>query len=206
MEIESYLETLAAGSPTPGGGSAAALVASMGAALVAMVARIVAANGKYAAEHDACALLIEKADRLRVRALAARTEDETAYAEVVAAIARPKASAEEKAVRADVLQAALTRAATAPLEVAEIAKLVATLADRAAALGNANLIGDVGTACELAQAALNSAAYHVRSNHTYMKDRVVIAQQERELARYERETAQSVKRIRFEVARAFATA
>ena len=206
MEIETYLETLAAATPTPGGGSAAALVASMGASLVGMVARIVADNPKYATEHAACALLIEKSDKLRIRALAARTEDETAYGEVVAAIARPKASSEERTVRAEALQSALARAATAPLDVAEIAKLVATLAERAIALGNANLIGDVGTAAELAQAALNSAAYHVRSNHTYMKDRVVIAQQERDLARYERETAQLVKRIRFEIARALATA
>ncbi|GAC1303294.1 MAG: cyclodeaminase/cyclohydrolase family protein [Vulcanimicrobiaceae bacterium] len=206
MEIETYLESLAAATPTPGGGSAAAIVAAAGAALVAMVARIGLANPTYAAQHDACNTIVEKADKLRVRALAARFEDEAAYGAVVAAMALPKASAEEKTVRSEALQAALTGAAAAPLDAAEIAKLVAVLADRAVALGNVKLIGDLGTAAEFAQAALNSAAYNVRSNHTYMKDRTIIAQQERELARLERDTAQSVKRVRFEVARSFATA
>lgn len=206
MEIETYLESLAAGTPTPGGGSAAAFVASMGAALVAMVARIVRDNPKYAAEHDACDGIVEKADKLRIRAVAARETDEAAYASVVAAMALAKNSAEERTIRAAALQTALVNAATAPLDVAEIAKLVAVLADRALALGNANLIGDIGTAAELAQAALISCSYHVRSNHTYMKDREIIARQESDLSRYERDTSQIVKRIRFEVARSFATA
>lgn len=206
MEFETYLETLASASPTPGGGSAAALVASMGAALVAMVSRIVLESPKFATQHDAAQGIIEKADKLRVRALNARAEDEAAYGAVVAAMALPKASAEEKTVRSHALQEALTAAAAAPLDAAEIAKLVATLADRAVALGNANLIGDLGTAAEFAQAALNSAGYNVRSNHTYMKDAAVIARQASDLARYERDTATLVKRIRFEVGRAFARA
>jgi len=206
VEIETYLDSLAAGTPTPGGGSAATIVSAAGAALVAMVARVVCENPKYAPQHDACRAIIEKADRLRERALAARLEDEIAYGAVVAAIALPKATVAEKAVRAATLQAALAGAAAAPLDAAEIAKLVAALADRAVALGNANIIADLGTAAEFAQAASNSATYNVRSNHTYMKDRVVIAQQERELAHCERETARLVKRVRFEVARSFATA
>lgn len=206
MEIETYLESLAARTPTPGGGSAAAFVASMGAALVAMVARIVRENPKYETEHGACDGIIEKADTLRIRAALARETDESAYAAVVAAMALSKSSAEERTIRASVLQSALTLAATAPLDVAEIAKLVAVLAERAIALGNANLAGDIGTAAECAQAALNASAYHVRSNHTYMKDREIIARQESELARYERDTSQLVKRIRFEIARSFATA
>ncbi len=171
-----------------------------------MVARIVLANPTYLGQHDSCAAIIEKADKLRVRALAARHKDEAAYGAVVAAMALPRLSAEEKIVRSNTLQTALTGAAAAPLEAAELAKLVAVLAERAIALGNAHLIGDLGTAAEFAQAALNAAAYNVRSNHTYMKDRTVIAHQERELARQERETVQLVKRVRFEVARAFATA
>jgi len=171
-----------------------------------MVARIVLDSPKYHAQRDAAQSIVEKAEKLRMRALAAREEDEAAYGAVVTALALPKNSGEEKTVRSAALQTALAGAAAAPLAAAEDAKLVAVLADRAVTLGNANLIGDLGTAAEFAQAALNSAGYNVRSNHTYMKDRVIIAAQERELARFERETAQLVKRVRFEVARAFATA
>ena len=204
MDIESYLETLASASPTPGGGSAAAIVASMGAALVAMVARIVAGNPKFAEQHALAVDLIAKAEKLRERSLAARHEDERAYGLVVSATALPRATADEKTARTAALQSAFAQAAAAPLAAAESAKLIATLAERALALGNAHLIGDLGTAAELAAAAFASAAINVRGNHIYMKDRALIEKQAALLDRYEREIGTLVARVRFEVSRAFA--
>ncbi len=171
-----------------------------------MVARIVAGNAKYAEQHALAHDLIEKADSLRDRSLTARHDDEHAYGLVVAATALPKATAVEKAERAEALQAAFAQAAAAPLAAAESAKLIATLAERALALGNAHLVGDIGTAAEFAAAALASAAINVRGNHTYLKDRDLIAKQAALLERYERECATHVSRVRFEVGRAFARA
>ncbi len=204
--MERYVASLASETPTPGGGSAAAFVASFAAALVAMVARIVAANPKYAEHHDLAHDLITKADRLRERSLAARLEDERAYGLVVAATALAKSTADEKAARTAALQAAFAEAAAAPLAAAESAKLIATLAARALALDNAHLIGDLGTAAEFAAAALASAAINVRGNHTYMKDRALVAEQSARLERYERECAALVANVRFEVSRSFARA
>ncbi|GAC1490823.1 MAG: cyclodeaminase/cyclohydrolase family protein [Vulcanimicrobiaceae bacterium] len=206
MDIESYAASLAAETPTPGGGSAAAIVATFGAALVAMVARIVAGNQAYAAQHALANDLIAKADKLRDRSLAARHEDERAYGLVVTATALPKATADEKATRTAALQSAFAQAAAAPLAAAESAKLIATLAERALALGNPHLIGDIGSAAEFAGAALASAAINVRGNHTYLKDRDLIVRQAAQLERYERECAAHVARVRFEVGRAFARA
>ncbi len=206
MDIETYFESLAAATPTPGGGSAAALVAAAAAALVAMVARIVAANPKFADRHALATDLIATADELRRRSLAGRYEDERAYGRVVAATALPKATSQEKAARTAALQAAFAEAAATPLAAGETAKLVATLAERALTLGNAHLVGDIGTAAEFAQAAFASAAINVRGNHTYMQDRALVDQQAALLARYEREIAAVVARVRFEVGRAFALA
>ena len=204
MEIETYVASLASSAPTPGGGSAAAIVASMGAALVAMVAQIVASNPKYAEQHELARDLIAKAGKLQERSLAARHADERAYGLVVAATGLPKSTAEEKAARTTALQSAFAQAASAPLAAAEDAKLIATLAERALALDNAHLIGDLGTAAEFAAAALASAAINVRGNHSYMKDRALIEKQTALLERYERECASLVARVRFEVSRAFA--
>jgi formiminotetrahydrofolate cyclodeaminase len=204
VDIESYLDSLASAAPTPGGGSAAMIVAAAGAALVAMVARITRDNPKYAVHQALADDIIAKADRLRARALAAQRADEEAYGAVIAAMGLPKGTPEERAARTAALQAALTGAAAAPLDGAEIAKLVAVLADRTVALGNANLASDVATAAEFAAAALAASAVNVRVNHKFMKDRATIEAQERELARLESETPPLVKRVRFEVSRAIA--
>ncbi len=169
-----------------------------------MVAQIVASNPKYAERHELARDLIAKAGKLQERSLAARHADERAYGLVVAATGLPKSTAEEKAARTTALQSAFAQAASAPLAAAEDAKLVATLAERALALGNAHLVGDLGTAAEFAAAALASAAINVRGNHSYMKDRALIEKQMALLERYERECASLVARVRFEVSRTFA--
>jgi formiminotetrahydrofolate cyclodeaminase len=202
--LEEYLDALASAAPTPGGGSAATIVITLGAALVAMVGRLTSQNPKYAASHEAALELVKKADGVRARAFAARDVDEAAYGGVVAATALPKATPEERAARTSEVQRALELAAQAPLHAAELAKLVAVLAARALDFDNVPLASDLGCAAEFAHAALAAAALNVRVNHKYMKDRVAIAAAERELARYEREVAPLVKRIRFEVARALA--
>ncbi|MFY9781061.1 MAG: cyclodeaminase/cyclohydrolase family protein, partial [Candidatus Baltobacteraceae bacterium] len=70
--LEDYLDALASASPTPGGGSAAAVAGAAAGALVAMVARITAANPKYAERSAAARDLAERADALRAALLAAR--------------------------------------------------------------------------------------------------------------------------------------
>ncbi len=204
MELEDYLEALASERPTPGGGSAAAVVTALGAALVAMVARLTHQNPKHAAHHALAADIATKADGVRARALVARTEDEAAYGGVVNATALPKGTPEERSARIVAIQAALGVAAQAPLQAAELAKLVAVLAARALELENMQLASDLGCAAEFAQAGLAAAALNVRVNHKYLKDRAAIERGERELTRYEAEVAPLVKRVRFEVARALA--
>ena len=194
--IDAYLDELASAAPTPGGGSAAALVAAAGAALVAMVARITRDSPKHAARHAHAERLIREADECRAELLAARAEDERAYALVVAATALPRASAEEKERRTAALQAALEDAAAAPLRAAALALDVLGLADDALALENANLISDLGCAAEFGAAALAAAAYNVRINHHYMKNRPLALAQEHSLADYETQCAALLARVR----------
>lgn len=169
-----------------------------------MVARVTRANIRYAEKSSLTDELITQADTLRTRALVARERDEAAYARVVETTRLPKTTPEEKAARTTAVQAALAGAAEAPLEAAELAKLVAVLAVRALELENAHLASDLGCAAEFAAAALAACAYNVRVNHKYMKEAATIERGELALARYEAEVASLVKRVRFEVARALA--
>ena len=47
MEIRAFLDELASDSPAPGGGSVAALCASLGSALVSMVSNLTIGKEKY---------------------------------------------------------------------------------------------------------------------------------------------------------------
>ncbi len=178
--IDAYLDRLASAEPTPGGGSAAALVGALGAALCAMVARITSGSERLAGKHAEARALAAEADALRARFEAARPLDEAAYGRVVSASALPKDGEDAKRARSAALQAALAGAAEAPLAVAELAGEGVALAERAAALGNAHLASDVECALLFFAAALDAGAANVRINHRFIKDAALVrAQAER---------------------------
>jgi len=202
--LDAYASRLASDAPVPGGGSAAAVVAALGAALVAMVARICAANPKYAAQAASARDVAAESDALRERLTAARGRDERAFAAVVAAQRLPKASPEERSARGVALETALRAAAEAPLDAAEMALRVLQLADRILRIPNRNLAGDAGCGAEFAFAALAACAYNVRVNHRYMHDGEAIAGQSERLARFEGDAETILGRVRATVGAALA--
>jgi formiminotetrahydrofolate cyclodeaminase len=143
--LDSFLDQLAARTPTPGGGGAAAVTGAMAAGLVAMAARFSSSRLPGAGE------LAERADELRRRAAGLADLDARAYQAVLAA-------------QGDARRAALHGAAVVPLEIAEIGAQVAELAARVAQAGNPNLRGDAVTGALLAAASAASAACLVDIN------------------------------------------
>ena len=199
--IDAYLEQLASETPTPGGGSAATIVAASGAALVAMVARISLNSPKYAAHRELAESIVRRADALREELLAARVVDESAFERVVTAQGLPRTSDAEKHIRSQQLEAALHDAAEAPLRAAQLAFDVERLATLLLEIPNRNLISDVGCAAEFAAAAVSACAYNVRINHRFMKDTSAIARQTERIERYERETTGLLHGMRSAIAR-----
>jgi formiminotetrahydrofolate cyclodeaminase len=173
LDLKAYLNRLASAEPTPGGGSAATLVGALGAALVAMVARITLGSEKHRSGHANAVMLVEVADALRAKFVAARPEDEAAYAAVVAAQALPRKTDIEKILRVEQLQTAMVAAAEAPLRVAALAEELLDACEQAARLRNGNLISDVECACAFGRAALDASAANVRINHYFIKDAAV---------------------------------
>lgn len=187
-----YLERLASSDAVPGGGSAAAVVAAISAALVAMVGRI-GANPPDG--------LVEEADRLRAELDTARKSDEEAYAAVVAAQALPKSNESERAARREAVEGALKRAAESPLDAAALAVRVLELVERLLQNHMGALVSDVGCAAEFAHAAVIACGYNVRVNHRYMRDEAAIREQAATLFRYEGVAARILERARDAVAR-----
>lgn len=184
-----FLEALSADTPTPGGGSASAYSGAMGAALVAMVARLTMGKKKYADVQDLMQNLLVKAEQLQAELLEDVSKDAAAFEAVMAAYRLPKESPEEQAKRQAAIEAATLAAAQAPLQVARKAVQVLSLAERAVALGNVNAISDGAVGAALARTALTGAGYNVRINLPGLKDRQAAAELLAELAELERQAA-----------------
>jgi methenyltetrahydrofolate cyclohydrolase len=182
--LDGYLGQLASTQPTPGGGSAATIVGAIGAALVAMTARISANNPKYEAHRESALRIAAEADSVRNSLLCARERDERAFAAVVAAQA---AAARETA---------LHDAAEAPLDASEACTRVLRLAASALEIPNRSLASDLGCAAEFGFAALAACAYNVRVNHRYMRDPAAIERQAARLAQYERDGTELLATVR----------
>jgi formiminotetrahydrofolate cyclodeaminase len=150
-----FVEDIAERTPTPGGGSVAAVIVGMAAALVEMGARFSddwpEANG-----------IVAQAAALRARVIPLAQADAEAYADALAALRLPKDQDPER--RDFELGRALSRAADVPLEIAEVAADVAELAARVVELGNPNLRGDAATGAALAAAGARAAANLVTIN------------------------------------------
>ncbi len=159
-----FLDSLAAGTPAPGGGSAAAHAGAMGAALVAMVARLTLGKKKYAEVQDQVNEILTQTERLRRDLTAAVDEDAAAFEGIMAAFKLPKETEEQQAARLAAIEQATLTAIRVPLATAEKAVKVLALAERCVALGNLNAITDAASAAAMARAALTAAGYNVRIN------------------------------------------
>jgi len=186
---DSFLDALASGTPTPGGGSAAAYSAAMGAGLAAMVARLTVNKKKYKDIEEEMFAVIESADGLRADLTAMVDKDAQAYLEVMAAFKLPKGSEEEQAARAKAVQQATLGAAEVPLDTARKAVEVMRLALTVASKGNPNAVTDGATAASLAQASLSAAGMNVRINLTTLEDKQTAGKMLQELDSLDKEAA-----------------
>ena len=152
--VRGFLDQLAARTPAPGGGGAAAVTGAMAAGLVAMAARFSARHFPAAGE------VADQADRLRFMAAQLADMDARAYTAVLEAFRLPAEDAQREARRRE----ALRGAALVPLEIAGIGARVAAMAAQVAEAGNPNLRGDAVTGAVLAAASARSAACLVDIN------------------------------------------
>ncbi|HKP88821.1 MAG TPA: cyclodeaminase/cyclohydrolase family protein [Thermoleophilaceae bacterium] len=164
LSVREFGERLASASPTPGGGSAAALGGALGAGLVSMVCNFTVGREKYADVEDEMQAVLRRSEELRLQLEQAVEDDVAAYGGYSEASKLPRSTDEESAARDAALDAALRESTLVPLGVAERCAELLELALRAAELGNRFLISDAAVGAELAAAARASAELNVRLN------------------------------------------
>ncbi len=173
VESSDFLAQLASGNPTPGGGSAAAHVAAVGAALVTMVSRLTIGRKKYSQVQSQMEAVEKDAQMLQSELVKAINLDSNAFLSVMEAFKLPKSSPEEQSIREQAIQNATISAALAPLNAAKMALAVMEKGYQAASVGNLNAISDAASGVLFAKAGLLSSCLNVRTNATSIYDREV---------------------------------
>jgi formiminotetrahydrofolate cyclodeaminase len=156
--VTDFLDRLAARTPTPAGGSVAALCTAQAAALVAMVARYC----------DAPAL-VERAERLADQAQRLLVDDERAFGAVADAWALPRGVGSDEERRAAIGEA-LLGASEPQARVVETAIEVLILIDLLRPSARAGLLSDLVAAGEVARAGSAIARMNVESNVRTLPD------------------------------------
>jgi methenyltetrahydrofolate cyclohydrolase len=169
--LSAYLAEVAAGTPVPGGGSVAAVVGALAAALGEMVANLTLGREKYVDVEASLRPVRDRLTALRTSLLDSAAADESAYQSYRDAAGLPRTSDREKAVRTDAMQQALIAATEVPLGVARSAREVAEILQSVAREGNPHVRSDAALGALLAEAALRGALLNVRGNAAMLADR-----------------------------------
>jgi methenyltetrahydrofolate cyclohydrolase len=168
--VTNFLDELASNAPAPGGGSVAALSGALGAALVSMVCNLTLGKKGYEEVQGDIEGLLAQSEALRKEMADLLEADVAAYTAYSQTAKMPRDTEEQKAARAEAMQAALKNATMVPMRIAEAAVKVIDLCMPAAEKGNKWAVSDAGVAVLMAEAALRSAALNVLINLGTIKD------------------------------------
>jgi glutamate formiminotransferase/formiminotetrahydrofolate cyclodeaminase len=144
-----FLDAVADGTPTPGGGSVAALAGALASALVGMVARLTVGKKKYAGVEEAMQEVARLSGQLRADLTMAISDDSAAFREVMDAYRRDK----DDPSRPAAIQEALRRAADVPLQTARLSLRVMEQLKVVVEQGNVNAVTDGAVGVRMALAA-----------------------------------------------------
>lgn len=167
--IDEFINLLASDSPTPGGGSVAALSNALSAALLHMYCQI-SIKTAIDEEKDLFIKLLAEIKDILNKAKTLIDEDANAFDEVMKAFKLPKETDSEKEIRKREIQDALYKAAVVPLENMKIAVYLMEIADEINERGNKNAISDYKSAIYIAKAAYQLAKENVLINLESLKD------------------------------------
>ncbi|MEE9412535.1 MAG: cyclodeaminase/cyclohydrolase family protein [Methylococcales bacterium] len=179
--IDEFMDDLSSKAATPGGGSVAAIMGGMAAALISMVANLTIGKKNYVYVETQMQDLLNQSEGLKIQLLDMIRADINAFDLVMTAYKLPKTTDDDTSTRNQAIQTALKTATDVPLQCAVACRSVIQLCEIAAQIGNKNVVTDAGVAVLAAQAALRSAALNVYINIGNIEDQAFTKSREEKL-------------------------
>jgi formiminotetrahydrofolate cyclodeaminase len=168
--LEEYSDALASAKPTPGGGTAAAVALSQGAALAVMVCNLTIGKDRWMDGWTHSEYCLRIATPLISLGHELATADSEAFDSVMAAFRLPKESDEDVEHRKDAILSSTRLASEVPLKTAKEALVLLQCLPKLAEVGNANAVTDVAVASLLVSAACKGALFNVQINAAGLPD------------------------------------
>ena len=174
MTCVEFANETASESPAPGGGSIAAYMGSLGAALATMVANLSSHKAGWDERWEEFSIIAEKGQALKDELIHLVDEDTNAFNKIMDAFGLPKKTEQEKAARSNAIQEATKYAIEIPyrtlcksFEVFEICKAMVET-------GNPNSVTDAAVGILCARAACYGAFMNMKINASSLKDKVFV--------------------------------
>ena len=170
LTVAEFVDEVSRDTPAPGGGSIAALAGALGSALASMVVNLSIGKSEFDSQYDELCQLAEKAQTIKDELVRAIDADTEAFNEVLAGMRMAKDTAEQVALRSQVIRAGYKSAAEVPLKTAELCREVLDLCQAAANIGNTAVMSDAGVGALMALAGVQGAIHNVRINLPHTRD------------------------------------
>ena len=195
MTIQEFLDVLSSKEPVPGGGGASALAGALGNALGQMVANLTIGKKKYALVEDEIKELAERMKGIQGQFSALADQDAKVFAPLAKCYSLPSGTEEEKAYKAEVMEARLLDASLVPMEIMEKASEMLEIMDILADKGSRMAVSDVGVGVQFIRTALLGAVMNVYINTKSMKNREKAEEMNEKAERLIKEGTEAADRI-----------
>ena len=195
MTIQEFLDVLSSKEPVPGGGGASALAGALGNALGQMVSNLTIGKKKYALVEDEIKELAERMKGIQGQFTQLADQDAKVFAPLAKCYSLPSGTEEEKAYKAEVMEARLLDASLVPMEIREKAAEMLEIMDILADKGSRMAVSDVGVGVQFIRTALLGAVMNVYINTKSMKNREKAEEMNEKAERLIKEGTEAADRI-----------
>ena len=195
MRIQEFLDVLSSKEPVPGGGGASALAGALGNALGQMVSNLTIGKKKYALVEEEIKELAERMKGIQGQFTQLADQDAKVFAPLAKCYSLPSDTEEEKAYKAEVMEARLLDASLVPMEIREKAAEMLEIMDILADKGSRMAVSDVGVGVQFIRTALLGAVMNVYINTKSMKNRGKAEEMNEKAERLIREGTEAADRI-----------
>ncbi len=173
LTFEKLINEFSRPTPTPGGGSAAAMGAALGASLASMVSNLTINKKGYEKHNTYHNTKSINCQKNILELLTLIDDDSKSFDNVISAMKLPKKNKKDIIKRNKNIESATIDAANIPMRVLKLCHLIISDASDISDKCNINSISDIGVSAEFLKAAANSASYNVLINIKDLKSNII---------------------------------